>query len=281
MADYSNVLLTVDFDRTLTGPDSTIPSRNLQAIRHFMEQGGAFTVNTGRSVPMYSRLIHQVPVNAPLLLYNGGAAYDPQTGHFPFLREIPLDWRETIRRVMEQFPENPVELQGVTHHHLFAPNERWRDFCIHEGCPWKFSDFHQDLSPFLKFTVYGEIRDVTVAHLFQGTAQEFQRMDQIQQALQEAFGDECAIFRSANRLIDLQAKGISKASSARWLQRHLNREILVCVGDGENDVDMLRDADFAFCPGDAAVRDWFDTVCSCGEGAVADVIEKKIPKILG
>ena len=72
MGIYSDVLLTVDFDRTLTAPDSTIPKRNIEAIRYFMENGGAFTVNTGRSVPMSRHnLLPVVPVNAPLLLYNG------------------------------------------------------------------------------------------------------------------------------------------------------------------------------------------------------------------
>ena len=46
---FSDVLLTVDYDRTLTAPDSTIPERNLEAIRYFIANGGTFTVNTGRS----------------------------------------------------------------------------------------------------------------------------------------------------------------------------------------------------------------------------------------
>ena len=54
---FSDILLTVDFDRTLTGPDSTIPARNLEAIRYFTENGGTFTVNTGRSIPMSMRNI--------------------------------------------------------------------------------------------------------------------------------------------------------------------------------------------------------------------------------
>ena len=74
--DFSDVLLTVDYDRTLTAPDSTIPARNLEAIRFFMERGGAFTVNTGRSVPMAKPFMDVVSVNAPLLLYNGSAAYN-------------------------------------------------------------------------------------------------------------------------------------------------------------------------------------------------------------
>ena len=71
---FSDILLTVDFDRTLTAPDSTIPRRNLDAIEYFMANGGAFTVNTGRSVPMYRPQKDRVPVNVPLLLYNGSAA---------------------------------------------------------------------------------------------------------------------------------------------------------------------------------------------------------------
>ena len=50
--DFSDILLTVDFDRTLTARDSSIPQRNLEAIAYFMEHGGTFTVNTGRSLPM-------------------------------------------------------------------------------------------------------------------------------------------------------------------------------------------------------------------------------------
>ena len=57
MGIFSDILLTVDFDRTLTAPDSTIPERNLEAIRYFIENGGAFTVNTGRSLPMTRRMV--------------------------------------------------------------------------------------------------------------------------------------------------------------------------------------------------------------------------------
>ena len=38
---FSDVLLAVDFDRTLTGPTSQIPARNIEAIEYFMANGGA------------------------------------------------------------------------------------------------------------------------------------------------------------------------------------------------------------------------------------------------
>ena len=96
MALYSDVLLTVDYDRTLTAPDSSIPQRNLDAIRYFIENGGAFTVNTGRSVPMTQAFRDIVPVSAPLLLYNGSAAYDMANGTLTSCHEIQLDQYQTI-----------------------------------------------------------------------------------------------------------------------------------------------------------------------------------------
>ena len=280
MAIYSDVLLTVDFDRTLTAPDSTIPQRNIEAIEYFMENGGAFTVNTGRSVPMYSSKLDLVPVNAPLLLYNGSAAYDRERREFTFATPIELPMVETLKKTMELFPDCAVELQGMEHHYLFTPNDGWAAYNEHNRCPYAFLDLEEAPGPFLKFTLYGQFRDVTVADLYNGTPEEFARFDAMERKLQEVFGDKCVAFRAANRIIDVHAKGVSKAKSARRLQAELGRRILVCVGDGENDVTMMEDADYAFCPGDAIIRDRFENVCDCAEGAVADVIYKKIPEIL-
>ena len=80
---FSNILLAVDYDRTLTGPDSTIPARNIEAIEYFIANGGAFTINTGRSIPMAKAFLGKVPVSAPLILYNGSAAYDLLPRHIP------------------------------------------------------------------------------------------------------------------------------------------------------------------------------------------------------
>ena len=100
MADFSDVLLTVDYDRTLTAPDASIPENNLEAIRYFMQNGGVFTVNTGRTIASSGVFIDRVPVNAPLLLYNGSAAYDHETNDFLFVHEIDLDYKAIKRRII-------------------------------------------------------------------------------------------------------------------------------------------------------------------------------------
>ena len=60
----------------------------------------------------------------------------------------------------------------------------------------------------------------------------------------------------------------------------MGRKILACVGDAENDRPMLEGADYAYVPADGVIAGAFDRVCGCDDGAVADVIYKKIPEIL-
>lgn len=276
---FSDILLTVDYDRTLTAQDSTIPERNLEAIRWFIENGGAFTVNTGRSMPMIQSFKDKVPVNAPLLMYNGAVAYDVKKDELVFAHEIQLDMWKTVEELIALFPDLVVEVQALDKHYNFIPNPAWDAFSAN-NCAYATAQWGQDLGPFLKFAIYGEIRDVTVNHLFYGSPEELRRLDEAEATLKRVYGDHLAVFRAGPRVIDVQTAGISKCRAARELQQRMGRKILVCVGDAENDVVMLDGADYAFVPADAILKDRYENVCKCGDGAVADVIYEKIPKIL-
>ena len=278
---FSDVLLTVDYDRTLTAADSTIPERNLEAIRYFIANGGAFTVNTGRSVPMSVReLIPQVPVSAPLLLYNGSAAYNPATGELSHCRPIPLDRKALVADLQTRFPELTLEIQGVDAHYIFRRDAGWERYCDHSGCPWKYADPNEIPGPFLKFAMYGQFRENTVASMYRATEAELVPFTRATAYIEKTYGDVVDVFRPCARIIDIHAKGCGKLRAARELQKDMGRSILVCVGDAENDLSMLEGADYAFCPSDGVVADRFPNVCDCGSGAVADVILKKIPAIL-
>ena len=279
MGIFSDILLTVDYDRTLTAPDSTIPSRNIEAIQYFIDNGGAFTVNTGRSMPMTMAFLDKVPVNAPLLLYNGSAAYDTVKKEICFMHEIQMDLWKTIPEVLELFPDLTVEVQALDKHYNFIPNPAWDAFSAN-NCAYGTARWGQDLGPFLKFSVYGQIRDVTVDQLFHGTPEEIRRLDEAQALITKLYGDKVVAFRAGPRIIDVHAKGISKARAAKELQAQLGRKILVCVGDGENDVNMLQAADHSYSPADGAVADRFENVCNCAEGAVAEVIYRKISELV-
>ena len=277
---FSDVLLTVDYDRTLTAPDSTIPQRNLDAIHWFMENGGTFTVNTGRSIAMARQVMDLVPVNAPFLLYNGSAAYDPVAGELSQTMVIPLDPKEFARTLLEKFPMMNLEQQGVRAHYLFRNNPMWERYNAHNGCAWAYETVETMEQPLVKMALQGEFRDESIAQMYEATAEETALFDEACRWLEENYGEYIEVFRACARTIDIHAKGVNKLNSARCLQKTLGKKILICVGDGENDLAMLEGADYAWCPADGVVADRFPNVCKCADGAVADVIYEKIPGIL-
>lgn len=280
MGKFSDILLTVDYDRTLTAPDATIPERNLEAIRYFIAEGGAFTVNTGRSLPMTADIRKNVPLNAPLLLYNGSAAYDTQEGKILFSHEIQLDVRETVEKVMALVPDLMVEVQGLEAHYRFAENPEWDAFYDYNHCAHAAALPGDHLGPFLKFTVYLWAGKGNVGHLFEASEAEIQRLDEAEALLRRELSSSCEIFRAGARILDIHAKGVSKAKAARELQQQLGRKILVCIGDALNDLSMLEEADFAYAPADGVVADRFENLCNCADGAVADAIYHKIPLLV-
>ena len=271
--------MTVDFDRTMTGPDSKIPQRNLDAVAFFMENGGTFTVNTGRSMSSFVKHLGHVNVNAPVLMYNGSARWE--NGRLTELKELSMDLWETVKTVRREFPNMNLEIQGVDYHYLIDPEPAYVAFYDALKWPYRIPAYGEDLGPFLKFAVAGSPRKKSVATLFETDEGEVAIFDAAQARITELWGDRVEVYRAAPRIIDVHAKGVSKIAAARQLQKDMGKKILVCVGDAENDVPMLEGADFAFCPADGMVAERFPNVCNCADGAIAEVIYKKIPEILG
>jgi len=277
---FSDVLLTVDYDRTLTAPDSTIPARNLEAINYFIANGGTFTVNTGRSVPMSRCFLDKVPVNAPLLLYNGSAWYDPKTQSLVRSTPIDLDAADLLQDLQIRFPKLHLEIQGIRHHYLYRKNPVWEAYCTHNGASWDYVDPKAVEQPFIKAAFYSNYEDDRVASMYRTVAWEMDMMAEAMAYLEQTYGDKLELFRACPRIVDLHAKGCSKLRTARELQEVLGKKHLVCVGDADNDLTMLRGADYAFCPADGIVADRFPNVCPCTEGSIGDVVYEKIPAIL-
>ena len=276
---FSDILLCVDYDRTLTGPDSTVPARNIEAIEYFIAQGGAFTVNTGRSIPMAEAFIGKVPLSAPLVLYNGSAAYDAARQEFSRAYPIDLDITEFTTHLQALFPDLLVEIQALDAHYALKRDRDWEIFTENSSCPWSHSAPSDIKGPFLKAALYGDCSGHTVSSMYDATPAEMERMLYAIDTVRRLYGDKVEVFHPCAKIVDIHAKGVSKLRAARDLQRDLGRKWLVCVGDAHNDIPMLDGADHAWCPADGVVADRYETVCECGKGAVADVIYEKLKNI--
>ncbi len=276
MGRFSRVLLAVDFDRTLTDTHSNIPQSNLDAIRYFQEEGGAFTVATGRCIPMFMAQMEKIPPCAPLILYNGGVIYDRVSGQVMDMQGVP-NGREVVQELLARYPQLNLEVNGIDAMYVFSEDPNRDAFYEAVGAPYRHITVEEMPLPLIKAAFCGEFRDGTVAQFFDGTEEERVLFDRTLAELQETYQGTMVVDRALMRIIDLQSVHSTKGKAARRMAKEMGRDVLVCVGDALNDLSMLQEADIAFIPCDALdeVKGCgFRETLSCNEGAIYGVIEE-------
>ena len=140
MGRFSGVLLASDYDDTLYNRSGRISPRNRAALQHFVEEGGLFTISTGRSYINFAIQMERerLPVNVPVVLSNGAAIYDFQRGRLLWQSPLPKEAAGHLQLLCAAYPqlgfeayyENEVytfRANGVTRHHLKR--------CCLEGLP--------------------------------------------------------------------------------------------------------------------------------------------------
>uniref|UniRef100_UPI001C556D97 HAD family hydrolase n=1 Tax=Klebsiella pneumoniae TaxID=573 RepID=UPI001C556D97 len=60
---YDNFLLISDLDGTLINSKQEISKENLEAVKYFIENGGIFSVATGRTTQNIRLHIKELPIN--------------------------------------------------------------------------------------------------------------------------------------------------------------------------------------------------------------------------
>ena len=97
MLKFNKVLLASDFDNTLVytqgalerGEDiPPMSARNREAVEYFMQNGGYFSISTGRALPAFARYAQDLPCNAPCVIANGAAIGQRRHNRVAFLLRI-------------------------------------------------------------------------------------------------------------------------------------------------------------------------------------------------
>lgn len=276
MGRFDKLLMTVDFDRTLTDFNTEIPQKNIDAIREFMDEGGLFTVNTGRSIPIFDKFLPDIPLNAPVIYYNGAAIYDTVKNELIDYREIP-NGIEILKKVLLDYPKLWTEIQGIDAHYLYSKSSQRERILEQCNTPYKIIKAEETPLPLIKFAFYGSYSDTTVSQFYNGSAEELEYFKRAIVELREKYGDTCDVTRAMPRIIDMQSKDAGKGQAARRLAEILGREILVCAGDAMNDVSMLKEADIAFTPSDCDVEVkemGFKQTDPCNEGTIYGIVRE-------
>lgn len=276
MMDFSNVLLVSDYDRTMTAFDGTIPEANRAAVAEFAALGGAFTIATGRSRPMFLGPMKGLWVNAPVVLANGGALWDPAEDRITVLHPLTDGDLAVVRTITEAYPWMRLELQGLRGHRCFGVDPLRDQYMRRYGMEPDYGGWENLDDTYLAACLYAPFQSSRHATAAETCAEEERPFAEIQALVETRYGEQLTAVRSMPRMIEILARDCAKGAAARELARRMGRTVLLCAGDAPNDLTMLEEADEAFIPvtSDPAILGrGFTEVAACDEGAIASIVE--------
>lgn len=276
MGKFDNVLLVSDYDNTLVytqsifdggGAVPPIPPYNLQRLRYFTENGGRFTLVSGRTWALVKHLLSGLPINAPVGIGNGGGIMDPATGNYLYQHALPERVEADMAVILAAFPTLSCEIYSADHAcYAIRP------------CPFTYR--HASYSGYA-FTVVDDLRQCAqpiLKILFEGENRE--ELLQVARFISaQSWAGEYELIFSKDTLLEFAARGAVKGNLVRKLSElcGIGMDHVYCIGDQENDLSMLRAAKEGFCPADAAdvvLRSGATVLCTCQEGAVGQVVDR-------
>ena len=267
--DYSRFLIVSDLDGTFFGKNHSLVQKNLDAIRDFQDQGGTFTYATGRDIRILEHIFPNAGeiVNAPAVLSCGSYLYDFKTEQV--FDEHVMDHDEaicTVKDVLSHFSDTSVRIGTFQGYVTPEATENMRSYLMGfpyflEGDIEKYRNLHWHKAVFVS-------PPETSPKVFEYV----KKMDL----------RSLSVSTSASYLVEIFPKDAGKGRSVLKLKEIVGPDkIMICVGDQNNDLDMLEAADAAACP-DNAIEDVKDQcairLCENNEGCIADLI-RRLPTI--
>ncbi len=246
MGKFTGMLFTSDFDHTISDHKGNIPHANMEAIEYFVQEGGRFCLNTGRSIPAARKQALQIPCNAPCLLYNGAACYDYREEKLLFSHPLSHASAELLPHL--RAPEIAIEIQGLDAHYSSAPIPSREPMLQKAGMKTVITD-HAPL-PWMKIILCGLQGSVLEGH-DKVDPKELEYFRQLESRVRNLCGDEYYITRSMSRILEIGNPRCTKATGAKELAAALGCHTLICAGDAPNDTPMLTVGKYNFCPSDA------------------------------
>ena len=264
-------MIVSDFDGTLYTDDFKVSDVTIAAVRDYKKAGGLFFIATGRlydSIKVHSKLFDLVD---EVIVYQGGAIIDLKSDEIIMEYNINTNVSAKIYNyINDNYPDACIPI-------LFH-----NDKCIVVEENYHITNFCNvvKVEPVYtgkklgEFVVDNNIKPNKILALV-----EKDRSEEIAKDIIAKFGDVVNINRSASILIEIVDKSASKGDAVKWLTEKYNikREEVICFGDAENDISMLKYAGLGVAVGNAmeTAKAVADLVCDTNNNdGVAKVIRE-------
>ena len=231
MGKFDGWLICSDFDGTMYVNRQVSPE-NCAAIAYFQREGGYFTYSSGRYPTMLDDLGLGVSANAPMITMNGALI-------------VSVPDADGVRHELYRGGIDRDDALGyaLTLYDRFDAVSR---MVIYYGD--KSFEYAKKNEPVDRAAVMASLPERLVKIMIYVSAEEAEEKFAL---LQREAGDRYAITRSWLRGLEINAPCDTKGAAALRVKEMVGAKHLVCVGDYDNDLDMIRAADIGYAVGNA------------------------------
>lgn len=221
MGKFDGILIVSDIDGTMTDDKQMLSKENKSAIEYFKQNGGIFTIATGRLHDYFCEKEFDSLINCPAVLLNGAAVYDFNNKEFLMLKCLDEDYLQVFDFIKS--------LGGFSYIHF---NYKDGGFDVEVGINRK------DIPSKIVVACDNEASAIN-----------------IRDRLKEHFGGKYEIFRSWNTGVEVLPKGATKGNALEFLKQRISGvNKTAAIGDYENDVSLINCADISFVPENAVAE---------------------------
>ena len=260
---FSNILLITDLDGTLLPHSKIISDTDIKNIKSFTDNGGHFSIATGRPFQSAEKYLEVLSVNAPAILYNGSCIFDSKSDKSNWCRYLNKNSRELISDVLKRFPEASAEILTADNVYAIQINDTER--------------YHMSITN--NIAVESTLENVGDKWLKALFAMEPERINELIDYIDKEKYKDISFVQSCRFFYEMLPQNISKGYALKILKEQFGYKdyTIVAVGDYDNDIEMLGYADISFATANANdnVKKIVDFVLeeSCEDNAISAVIK--------
>ena len=241
MGKFDGIYFVSDLDGTLLDSETnSISDINIAAIKDFMSNGGRFGFASGRTVDELRVLDDIIGTNAPCVSCNGSKIYDFTTGESRIIDEAKKDILPFLEYIEKEFPNVMLEIVSDNTIYYYRANSSLKKHMSITNAEFhEISHYSLIPHPWVKIALWDEPDAVK------------ELASKVDKKILPSNYNFMYSFEYCCEISTFTAdKGVALMEAKKMIS---GIKTVAAIGDNENDVLMLKNADISFVPSNAVL----------------------------